>query len=258
MAERSEYTPGTPSWVDLQSPDVDASTSFYGTLFGWTANPMPDPEARGYAMFQLAGKNVAGVGPQMNPGPPAWATYVSVANADDTVAKVKEAGGTVFMEPMDVFDAGRMAVFADPQGAALAIWQPMARQGADLVNEPGTFAWNELATRDIDGAKVFYDKVFGWEGQTHEMGPMVYTEWKVDGQSIGGMMEMGPQYPPHVPPHWLVYFAVDDCDATVAETQELGGSVAMPAMDIPQGRFSVLMDPQGAVFAVIQMAAAAS
>jgi hypothetical protein len=244
--------------VDLQSGDVDASKSFYGALFGWTADAAPDPEAGGYTMFQLAGKNVAGLGPQMNPGPPAWATYVSVVDADDTVAKVKQAGGTVFMEPMDVLDSGRMAVFADGQGAALAIWQPKAHPGAQLVNEAGTFSWNELATRDIEGAKAFYGQVFGWEGQTHEMGPMVYTEWKVDGQSIGGMMEMGPQYPPDVPPHWLVYFTVDDCDGTVARAQELGGSVAVPAMDIPQGRFSVLIDPQGAVFAVIQMPAQAA
>lgn len=256
MAERSDYSPGTPSWVDLQSPDIDASTSFYGGLFGWTADPMPDPEAGGYTMFRLAGKQVAGVGPQMSPGPPAWGTYVSVADAVDTAAKARAAGGTVLMEPMAVFDAGHMAVFADPQGAVVAVWQPGTNRGAELVNQAGTLSWNELATRDIEGAKAFYGQVFGWSGETHTTGPMVYTEWKLDGRSVGGMLEMGPQYPPQVPPHWLVYFAVDDCDATVAKAQELGGSVTMPPMDIPQGRFSVLGDAQGAMFAVIQMSAA--
>ncbi|HEY4375901.1 MAG TPA: VOC family protein, partial [Acidimicrobiales bacterium] len=155
---------------------------------------------------------------------------------------------------MDVMDVGRMAVFADNVGAAFAIWQPKLHAGAALVNEPGTFCWNELGTRDTAKAIEFYPQVFGWGHSTSEDGPMPYTEWKVDGASIAGMMNMPPSIPAEVPPNWLVYFAVEDCDASVAKAVELGGSAMFPPMDIPIGRFAGLVDPQGAMFAVIALA----
>jgi predicted enzyme related to lactoylglutathione lyase len=206
-------------------------------------------------MFTLRGKNVAGLGPLMNEAqPPAWTTYVSVVDADATVAKVKDAGGMVFVEPMDVLDVGRMAIFADPTGAVIAVWQPRAHIGADLVNEPGTFCWNELATRDIETAKKFYEAVFGWGGDTNAFGPGNYTEWKVGERTVGGMMEIGEHMPAEMPAHWLVYFAVADCDATVDKAKELGGAVFVPPTDIPPGRFAVLADPQGAPLAVMKLA----
>jgi predicted enzyme related to lactoylglutathione lyase len=158
------------------------------------------------------------------------------------------------MEPMQVFEEGSLAVFQDPAGAFIGVWQAGDHTGAELANEPGAFTWNELATRDVEAAKAFYTRVFGWEAQTNDMGGMQYTEFKVDGRSIAGMLPMGEQFPPGVPPHWLVYFAVADCDASVARVQELGGSVFAPPMDMPIGRFSVVADPQDAVFAVFQAA----
>jgi len=239
--------------VDLGSPDLEKSRAFYSGLFGWTTEAGP-PEAGGYVMCMFGGQAVAGMGPIMNEGqPPAWTTYVSVADADATVAAAKAAGGTVFLEPMDVLDVGRMAIFADPTGAVIAVWQPRAHIGAGLVNEPNTLCWNELATRDIAAAKTFYGAVFGWTGATNDMGGgMTYTEWKLNDRTVGGMMEMGANFPPQVPPHWLTYFATDDCDAIVAKAQGLGASVMVPATDIQPGRFAVLADPQGAVFAVIK------
>jgi predicted enzyme related to lactoylglutathione lyase len=255
MVEMTAYEPGTPSWVDLSSPDPEASRAFYGALFGWEAQIAEDPAAGGYTMFSLRGKSVAGLGPLMNEGqPPAWTTYVSVENADATIAKVKDSGGMVFVEPMDVLDVGRMAIFADPTGAVIAIWQPRAHIGAGLVNEPGAFCWNELATRDIETAKKFYDAVFGWGGDTNTFGPSTYTEWKVGERTAGGMMEMGENLPPQVPAHWLVYFAVVDCDATVDKAKQLGAAEVVPPTDIPPGRFAVLSDPQEAMLAVIKMA----
>ncbi|HWW54877.1 MAG TPA: VOC family protein [Acidimicrobiales bacterium] len=251
----TKYEPGTPSWVDLGSPDTDASRAFYGALFGWESQVTADPNAGGYTMFTLRGKNVAGLGPLMNEAQPtAWTTYVSVVDADATVAKVKDAGGMVFVEPMDVLDVGRMAIFADPTGAVIAVWQPRAHIGADLVNEPGTFCWNELATRDIETAKKFYEAVFGWGGDTNAFGPGTYTEWKVGERTVGGMMEIGEHMPAEMPAHWLVYFAVADCDATVDKAKELGGAVLVPPTDIPPGRFAVLADPQGAPLAVMKLA----
>jgi predicted enzyme related to lactoylglutathione lyase len=254
MPERSEYAPGTPSWVDIGT-DVAAAKDFYCPLFGWEAADAGPPELTGgYGFFLKGGKMVAGYGPQQNPGPPFWTTYVTVADADDVAKKVEAAGGTVVLAPMDVMDQGRMAVFQDAQGAFVSVWQPGSHKGAQLVNEPGAFCWNELNTRDVEGSKAFYSAVFGWDGVTHEGGPMPYTEFQLAGQSIAGMMQMPPMIPAEVPPHWLVYIAVDDTDVTVDRAQQLGGAVRMPPMDIPTGRFAILADPQGATLGVIRLA----
>jgi hypothetical protein len=252
VAEFKSYPPGTPSWVDLTSADLPGAQAFYRGLFGWGALE-GGPESGGYTMFQKHGKNVAGLGPIMREGQaPAWTTYVTVEDADATIAKVTAAGGTVLMAPMDVLDVGRMALFMDPTGAAIALWQPRAHQGAQLANEPGTFTWNELQTRDTKAAKAFYEAVFGWSAHTTEGGAMVYTEWKRGDDSIGGMMDMPAEVPPQVPAYWLVYFAVEDCDASVAKATGLGGSTLVAPMDVEPGRFAVLSDPTGAMFAVIK------
>ncbi|MBA3655150.1 MAG: VOC family protein [Actinobacteria bacterium] len=242
------YDHGVPSWVDLGTPDPARAASFYGELFGWSVEPGP-PEAGGYALAELRGKPVAGIGPQQNPGPPVWATYVNVDSADDVAAKVTANGGTLFMDPFDVMDVGRMAVFADPQGAAIGLWEPKAHKGAGIVNEPGTYSWSELVTTDVDAAKAFYAAVFGWGEKTNGG----YTEWQLGGRSIAGAMAKPAEMPSEVPPFWGVYFAVDDTDAAVARVTELGGAQIMPPMDIEPGRFAVLADPQGASFNVIKM-----
>jgi uncharacterized protein len=243
---------GVPSWVDLGTPDPAASAAFYSSLWGWDVQVGP-PETGGYGIAHIRGRSVAGIGPQQNPGPPVWATYVNVDNADDVAAKVTANGGTMFMEPFDVMDVGRMAFFADPAGAIIGMWQPMEHKGAGIVNENGTYCWSELVTTDLEGAKTFYGAVFGWgPGGVPE-----YTEWQVGGRSVGGGMLKPPQMPAEVPNHWAVYFAVDDTDATVARVNELGGSTIMPPMDIEPGRFAVLADPQGAVFNVLKLKQAA-
>jgi len=258
MPKMTSYAPGTPSWADIGT-DVEGAKAFYGGLFGWqTQEAGPAEETGGYGFFLKDGQNVAGYGPQQNPGPPVWSTYISVADADQTAKAVEAAGGTVVMAPMDVMTAGRMAVFQDPQGGFFSVWQPGEHIGAGLVNEPGAMCWNELNSRDLDGSKRFYSEVFGWDPLTHAEGPMPYTEWQLEGRSIGGAMDMPPVVPAEVPTHWLVYFAVDDTDAAVKKTEELGGDVRAPAVDTPAGRIAVLGDPQGAVFAVIKMAQAAS
>jgi predicted enzyme related to lactoylglutathione lyase len=254
MAQFTSYPPNTPSWVDLATPDLDTSKAFYGTLFGWDALEGP-PESGGYTMFQKSGKNVAGGMKIMMEGqPPAWMTYVNVDDADATTDLAKKAGATVFVEPMDVMDVGRMAVFADTTGAAIGLWQPRAHIGADLANEPGAFCWNELQTRDTAAAATFYHEVFGWATRTSDMGSMTYTEWLRGDDSIGGMMDMPTDVPAEVPAYWLVYFAVEDCDATTAKANEHGGATLVPPTDIMPGRFSVLMDPTGATFGIIKNA----
>jgi predicted enzyme related to lactoylglutathione lyase len=247
------YEPGTPSWVDLGSPDPAAAAEFYSGLFGWTVADQ-GPEAGGYRMAFLRDRPVAGLGPQMQPDiPPYWTTYISVADADAVSKGVSGAGGQVFLEPMDVLDVGRMAVFADPTGAPFAVWQPRQHAGAGLVNEPGTLCWNELTTRGTAAAKAFYPALLGWSAADQQMGPVTYTEWKLGDRTIGGMMPMDDNFPPDVPSHWMVYFAVEDTDASAARAEELGGAICVPPTDIPPGRFAVLNDPHGAVFSIIKL-----
>jgi len=252
--ELERYEHGVPSWVDLGSADVPKAKEFYRGLFGWNTPDGP-AEAGGYTVCDLGGKTVAGLGPNMNPGsPPHWSTYVNVESADETIAKVEANGGTVYMPPMDVMEAGRMAVFADSAGAAIGLWQPNQHIGAQLVNEPGTYCWSELMTDELAAAKVFYNAVFGWDAETQgPEGPGGYTEWKVGGRSVGGMMAKPDAMPADTPSFWGVYFAVADTDASVSRARGLGASVLMPATDIEPGRFATLSDPGGAMFNVLAL-----
>jgi predicted enzyme related to lactoylglutathione lyase len=253
-----EYAPGTPSWVELSSPDTDVAAEFYRELMGWSATEPGGEESGGYRMFQQGDQNIAGLMGHMQEGQPtAWVTYISVADAEETADKVKAAGGSVVVEPMDVMDIGRMALFADPAGAVFGVWQPKSFTGADLVNEPNSLCWNEVLTRDVDAGKSFYPAVFGWEGRppSFEGAPETYTVWELGGKQVGGMMQMTAEYfPAEIPPHWGVCFAVADCDGIVAKARSLGASVTNEPMDMPIGRFAGLIDPQGASFTVMQPA----
>lgn len=256
MPERDGYAPGTPSWVDLATPDVDNAARFYGELFGWDATePGPVETTGGYRMFERGGKSVAGLAPIMQEGQPtAWTTYVTVASADDAAARVRELGGQVMFDPMDVLDSGRMAVFVDPAGAVFSVWQPREHIGSEVVNEPVSLSWNELMTRDLESSKAFYGALFGWQPETTTEGPVPYTMWNLGGQPVGGMIEITDDWPMQPPNAWGVYFAVEDLDATLAKLKELGGSVVVEPMEAPVGRFAGAVDPQGAFFSVIQLA----
>lgn len=252
--DRTSYAPGTPNWVDLGSPDPAASAEFYAGLFGWEVE-VSGPETGNYRMCLVKGRPVAGIGVAEQPGPPYWTTYIDVDDADAAAAAVTAAGGTVVVPPFEVADFGRMAVFADPTGAAFSVWQPRSHIGAYAVNEPGALCWNELTTREPARARDFYPAVFGWTARESAMGEVTYVEWLLGEDSIAGMMPMDETWPAGIPSHWMVYFAVEDTDAAAARAQELGGTVSVPPTDIPIGRFSVLNDPHGAVFSVIALPA---
>jgi uncharacterized protein len=259
MPETAVYAPGTPMWVDISAKDAALAREFYSSLFGWTANVVDDPAAGGYALFTLGGQVVAGCGPTMDPAAPtAWMQYVCVEDAGAVAESVKRNGGEVVAGPMQVMDQGTMLIFRDPTGAFCGCWQPDQMAGAQLVNAPGGFTWSELNTRDINAAHTFYGEVFHWGVNETDFesqdGPGKYTEWQNGGRAIGGAMTMVSAVPEQVPAHWLIYFAVDDCDAACTRAAELGGSVMVPAMDIPQGRMAILTDNQGAAFAIIKMA----
>jgi uncharacterized protein len=260
VTQMTTYAPGIPCWVDYSSPDIDATVSFYSDVLGWDVPEAENAEQTGgYRVANIGGSGVAGLMPAMQEGQPAaWQTYIAVENADETAAKVQAAGGQVIAEPMDVMELGRMAVFTDPEGAFIAIWQANQMPGAALVNETGAMSWNEFNTRDPDAAKAFYGAVFDWTFTDTDMGEAgTYTTFKPpsrgeDDDSAGGMLDMRGRVPDEVPPHWMVYFNVDDADAAIETAKSGGASVAAGPMDLPMGRFAVLVDPQGAGFAIFE------
>lgn len=252
--EKDSYPAGVPSWVDIGVPDMDAAVAFYGGLFGWEFDEGTE-ETGGYRQARVNGRAVAGFGPQMNPGPPTWSTYISTDDADAAAGRVVAAGGQVIMAPMDVMTFGRMAVCMDSTGAFFSLWQAGDHPGAQLVGEPGTLCWSELNNRNPDAAKAFYAEVFGWEFADNPMGDSFYTAWLLDGEGIGGMLPMvGPNWTEDIPNHWLVYFGVPDPDAACSRITELGGTVVMAPFDTPGGRIAVAADTAGAFFAVIDPA----
>jgi len=248
MGKRERYEPGTFSWVDLSTSDADGAKAFYGELFGWEFEDSEIPGGGVYAMCHVQGDAVAAI-IQQDEQPGHWNNYVTVTSADETAAKAKQLGATVFEEAFDVMEAGRMAVFADPSGAVLCAWQPREHIGAGLVNEPGALTMNQLNTHDPQRASAFYEGLFGWEiSQVSDEPPY----WGINnkGWMNGGMMKMPDD---GTPSHWLAYFVAEDADAAARRIAELGGTVMVPPMDVPpDGRICVASDPQGAIFALFE------
>ena len=255
MAETKTFVADAPAWIDLSTSDPAAAKRFYGALFGWEIVDL-GPDAGGYTMAKLAGKDVAGLGPVQDPNQPAaWAVYIGTHDADAVATKVADAGGTVVAAPFDVFDQGRMAVFQDPSGAFISVWQPKVMQGAEVMFQPGSYAWAELSSRGVDKATAFYARVFGWGEKRSPMGEGQgdYIEFLAGGQSVAGAMEMNPMVPKEVPSYWMVYFGVADVDGSHKKAVELGATEMLAPQDFAGGRFSILSDPQGATFGLLRM-----
>jgi predicted enzyme related to lactoylglutathione lyase len=254
MSERSSYDPGTPSWADLSTTDLDGALSFYGGLFGWEFQDAGEESGHYHQAF-VRGKRIAGIGPTPPGAPPfsAWTTYLSGTDADAHAAAIREAGGQVLVEPLDIFEEGRMLVGQDPTGAAFGIWQPQRHRGAQLVNEDATMTWNELMTRDIDAATGFYGALFDFQFEDlPETADGSYKMLKVGDRVVGGIWSMTDEVPAEVPPHWVTYFHLDDVDAGFDRVRELGGEVLREPTDSPYGRFAPVRDPQGATFSLIR------
>jgi uncharacterized protein len=252
MGERTEYTPGTFCWTDLTTTDQEAAKAFYGGLFGWEAEDMPVGDGVYYSMQRVDGKDVTAISPQQQQQrdagvPPLWNSYISVENADAVADRARELGATVHAPPFDVMEAGRMAVIQDPQGAHFLLWQANRHIGAALVNAPGAPSWNELASPDLDASKEFYSSLFGWTVEPFEGSPQPYLTIKNGEANNGGIRELDSPGPP---PHWLVYFAIDDIDQGLAKVEQLGGVKHAGPMDIGIAKIAVVADPQGAIFAL--------
>ena len=236
-------------WFELSTSDWKSAKSFYTKLFGWDARETPMGEGQPpYVMLDKGGKSVGALY-QGDPkqGPPNWMNYVSVTSADDSAKAAKTLGARIVAEPFDVMTYGRMAVIQDPQGAYFSIWEPREHTGATIMGEPGSACWSELHTTDPIAARRFYTSLFGWGAKESPE----YIEVDVERRPIGGIIR---SRTPQAPPFWITYFAVEDCDATVKQAKSLGATVHVEPMDIDNvGRFAVVMDPQGAAFAVIKL-----
>jgi predicted enzyme related to lactoylglutathione lyase len=260
MSERDGYQPGVPCWVDTWQPNADATAGFYAGIFGWETEGPPG----GPFVCKLRSRDVAMVGqlpPEHSHRPSAWMTHVWVESADETAARVSDAGGTIAIEPFESLDGGRIAIVADPAGAHLGVWQVGAHRGAELVNEPGAWSWAQLYTRDPASAPPFYAKVFGWEPEPFGELTMFRLPGYVGGEPeqpvprdvVAGMAPMGDEFPADMPSHWRIDFWVDDVDATVAKAEELGGRTVVPAFDSEIFRQAVLADPRGADFSITKI-----
>jgi len=257
MSKIEKYAPGQFCWVDLNTKDYDGMARFYGELWGWTLETDTTPNGR-YGIFLRDGAPVAGMGEmsaEMAAGgmPSVWNSYVAVDDCAAVVAKAKELGAEVLFDAYETPNgSGTLAFLKDPEGAVFALWQGADHSGSAVVNEPGSFSWNELGTWKVDEATKFYTALFGWTTEVTP-GPTTVVVFHNEGRPNGHALQMTEEWE-GIPPHWSVYFAVEDTDATVKQVEALGGKVHVPPTDIPPGRFSVIEDPGGATSYVIQLA----
>jgi len=257
MAEFSSHAPGTFSWAELATTDQKSGVQFYRSLFGWDVNEQPIGPDDVYTMFTMRGKEVAAAytmrpEERQHGAPPHWNLYVTVASVDESVKKAESLGAKVLAPPFDVMDVGRMAVLQDPTGAIFQVWEARKHIGARILNEERALVWSELTTRDTKRAESFYTALFGWTlKHAAPSSVMEYTEFHNQGKPLGGMMAMPPNMPPQVPSYWMPYFQVSDVDASTSSANGLGGKAMVGPQDIPNtGRFAILVDPQGAMFAI--------
>jgi predicted enzyme related to lactoylglutathione lyase len=248
MGERTSHKPGTVSWADLSTSDPEGAKSFYSALMGWEIEDLPAGEGMVYSMARLGGRDAAAITGGRMGEPPHWNVYVTVESAGDAAAKARELGGNIVMGPFDVFDSGRMAVLQDPTGAFVMAWEPRQSIGAEVVNVAGALTWADLITPDPESSKSFYGEWLGWTFQEMpESGGynVIFNGERANGGVLPRRPEMG-----DIPPAWMPYFGTADLDAGVARVGELGGHVLSPPQQVPQGRFAVVADPQGAAFSI--------
>lgn len=257
MTKITKTSSGQFCWTELATQDWQGAKQFYTELFGWGADDQPIGEDMYYTMLQLDGLDV-GAMYQMdderlkNKMPSHWLNYVAVESVDATVEKAKELGAELVAGPHDVGDAGRMAIFHEPDGALFAIWQAGVHCGVKVRDEAGSMCWQELASKNAQKSRDFYGELFGWQFEIEDMDGMAYTLFSKDGKQVAGMLEMTAEWG-DMPAHWMTYFEVTNCDNMLERVEELGGKVCVPATDIKNvGRFSVITDPQGGFFSIIQ------
>jgi predicted enzyme related to lactoylglutathione lyase len=239
---------GTPTWVELGVPDLDRALAFYGAVFGWDFDVGPEEFGR-YTMCLLRGRRVAGMSAMSDPAVGVfWNVYLAIDDCDRTAERARDAGGTLLVEPMDVPDAGRMAIIRDPVGAQLGLWQGRAHTGAQVVNEPGSLVRNDLVTSTPEPAREFYAAVFDFTLDRNEDLPEFDFTFlrRPDGHEVAGIMGA-----PAGGSSWTTTFEVAGTDDVVRRAIEAGGACPGGTEEFLYGRMATITDPFGAEFSVI-------
>ncbi|WP_411113313.1 VOC family protein [Streptomyces sp. 029-5] len=252
------FAEGTPCWVDVSLPDLEAGKRFYGELFGWTFGRARGMDEGHYTVAFSGGKRVAGlIAKRDGRMPTVWTVYFATPDADALSERIRASGGQMVREPLTVGRFGVMALAADPAGAVFGLWQVSEDLGFEKTGLPGSFCWTEVYTRDKESVDPFYEKVFGFRGKDLPGDGVDFRLWSPAGSApgsdgaIGGRSVMTDAFPAELPGHFLSYFSVDDCDETAAAVVRLGGRITAPPFDIDYGRMAGLLDNQGAYFAVL-------
>jgi predicted enzyme related to lactoylglutathione lyase len=256
MPAIDKHEDGMFSYSDLQTTDLEAATSFYSDLFGWSYEdaPMSEDPTDTYRMFTQGGRVVCAASKQRSEQaeagvPPMWNAYFSTSDVDVAAKRCEAAGGTIHAAPFDVFDAGRMAVISDPAGAFFCLWQPNENIGASVMYEPNTLTWAETGSTDVAAARAFYIEALGWSAEDMDMGPNgTYTAFSNGGNPVAGLMQS-----PAPMSYWSIYFNTDDCKGLTKRALDAGARAMMDSEVIPGvGTLSIVTDPQGAMFGLIQ------
>ncbi|MEV6313704.1 VOC family protein [Streptomyces sp. NPDC051776] len=257
------FNEGVPCWVDAMVPDPEAGKRFYGELFGWTFQEGEEKYGY-YARAFHDGRGVAALMPKPDGRmPTVWNLYFATRDAEAAAARIEEAGGRIITAPLPVADFGTMVVAADPGGAVFGLWEAGSSAGFEKQGRPVSYAWTELYTHSPERVDPFYETVFGYTTQELDTGGSApFAVWSPPGRppgvdsAVAGRAEIDSSFPAEMPAHFLVYFAVAECDEAVRITTRLGGRVILDPEDTPYGRFAVMVDNQGANFAVIDLSRA--
>lgn len=256
MKEITSYPHGAFCWYELATTDFNAAKNFYSNVFGWDAQMALEQPGMEYLIFTKEGKAIGGLynlqPPQKEMNlPPHWMPYVNVNSIEDALQAATAAGGNVIMPATEVMEHGRMAIIADPEGGVVSLWQAKNMAGTEIADAHGAPSWNEYASKEPSRSIPFYESVFGWKGNTNNMGGMDYTTFASGENMAAGLWQM-PEEMRHLPTHWLTYFTVEGLDAALAKASENGGEVLAPKMYVEGvGYFAVVRDPQGAALGLI-------
>ncbi|MDX6362195.1 MAG: uncharacterized protein QOC85_1198, partial [Streptomyces sp.] len=212
---------GTPCWADAMFSDVEGAKSFYGDVLGWTFSEASS-EYGNYTQAYSDGKAVAAVVPPMpgQEGHSAWCLYFASPDAAATAQKIRDNGGEVVMEPMQVGEFGTMALARDPGGVVFGVWQAGIHEGFEAKAVPGAYCWAEVFTRSPEKSDAFFPAVFSYRAQQMEDDQVDFRLFSLGDEAVLGRMTMTDDFPPEVPPYINVYFTVDNCDAAVARATE--------------------------------------
>lgn len=260
MTQQSRYPDGAPCWADLNTPDLDGARRFYSGVLGWVFDE-PVAEFGHYTTARIGGKRVVGMAPKMQGQedvPTAWSVYLKTSDGDALARKITEAGGKLLVSPMEIPGQGRLLFGFDSTGAAFGAWEPGEHTGAEAHDEPGAMAWHEVNSRDGAATDKFYGSLFDYtQEQIGDGERFDYVVYKLGDRSWCGRLQMTAEWG-DIPPHWMTYFRVEDCDAAAARVREFGGKVMHGPFDSPHGRIAVVADPYGAVFSLAGPAPAAA